>query len=47
MGLDMAMLFPDILCISFNSQKFICFDFEVAHLFLAAHIQDLEKKKQW
>lgn len=43
----MAILFPAILSISFSSQNFVCFDFDVAHLFLAAHIQDLEKKEQW
>jgi hypothetical protein len=43
----MANLFPAFLCLSFNSQKFGCFDFDVAQPFLAAHIQDLEKKEQW
>lgn len=43
----MAVLFPAILSLSFNSEKFACFDFDVAHLFLAVYIQDLEKKEQW
>lgn len=44
LGLDMAILFPAILFISFNNQKFVFFGFDVTHLFLAAPIQDLEKK---
>lgn len=46
-GLDMAILFPAILCISFKNQKFVFFEFDVAHLSLAFRIQDLEKKEQW
>lgn len=47
LGLDMAILLPAILCISFNNQKFVFCDFDVTHFFLAARIQDLEKKEQW
>jgi hypothetical protein len=43
----MEVLFPAILSLSLNSQNFACLDSDVAHLFLAAHSQDLEKKKQW
>lgn len=43
----MAVLFPAIFSLSFSSKKFACFDFDVAQLFLAVHIQDLEEQEQW
>lgn len=43
----MAVLFPAIFSLSFSSKRFACFDFDVAQLFLAVDIQDLEEKEQW